>query len=77
MLIKLAVLLGIIYCLYCLYCRFNVKENWVDYTLFPYGYVKSGSDPVNYYRRDRYRQPYRNGFKFIQSYPFTHSEPLP
>ncbi len=77
MLIKLAVLIGIIYCLYCLYCKFILKENWVDYKLDPYGYVKSGDDPVHYYRRDRYRKPYRNGFKFVQSYPYYHAEPLP
>lgn len=78
MLVKLAVLIGIIYCLYCLYCSYgNIKEKWVDYVLKPYGYVDSGSDPVHYYRRDRYRKPYREGYKFVQSYPYKHNEPLP
>ena len=39
MLIKLAVLVGIIYCLYCLYCSYGkIKEKWVDYVLKPYIY---------------------------------------
>ena len=67
----------ILFVAYCIYCKFNVKEGWVDYTQEPYKYVKEGSDPIHYYRRDRYRKPYRDGFKFNQSYPYQHQEPLP
>jgi len=63
---------------FLVYCKIKQKkEGWVDYIQEPYKYVKEGSDPVHFYRRDRYRQPYRNGFKFNQSYPYSHQEPLP
>lgn len=47
-------------------------ETWQDYTLKPYNYVYSGNDPLHFYRKDRYRRPYRDGFKFYQSYPVPH-----
>jgi len=47
-------------------------ETWQDYTLKPYNYILSGSDPLYFYRYDRYRRPYRDGFKFYQSYPIPH-----
>ena len=47
-------------------------ETWQDYTLKPYNYIKSGSDPLYFYRYDRYRRPYRDGFKFYQTYPIPH-----
>lgn len=47
-------------------------ETWQDYTLKPYNYIFSGSDPLYFYRRDRYRRPYRDGFRFYQSYPVPH-----
>lgn len=50
----------------------NYIEGWQDYTLKPYNYVLSGSDPLYFYRYDRYRKPYRCGFKFFQSYPYPH-----
>ena len=51
--------------------KFNI-EKWQDYTLKPYNYIFSGRDPLYFYRRDRYRIPYRYGFKFYQSYPIPH-----
>lgn len=47
-------------------------ETWQDYTLKPYNYIFSGRDPLYFYRYDRYRRPYRDGFKFHQSYPVPH-----
>jgi len=47
-------------------------ESWQDYTLRPYNYVYSGKDPLYFYRYDRDRRPYRDGFKFYQSYPIPH-----
>ena len=79
MLIRLIVLIGIIYCAYCMYCKLMVNkptEEWVDYTLKPYGYELSGSDPVHYYNLPRYRKPFRWPFKFFQSYPNNHMSPL-
>lgn len=50
----------------------NKYEHWQDYMLKPYNYIFSGRDPLYFYRRDRYRRPYRHGFKFYQSYPRPH-----
>lgn len=47
-------------------------EKWQDYTLKPYNYILSGKDPLYFYRYDRYKRPYRDGFKFYQSYPIPH-----
>ena len=74
---KIILILAILFFAYCIYCKFNVKEGWVDYIQEPYKYVKEGSDPIHFYRRDRYRKPYRHGFKFSQTYPYRHKEPLP
>ena len=62
---------------FCLLCKLKYFENWVDYVQLPYKYVKEGSDPIHYYRRDRFRKPYRYGTKFQQSYPYSHYEPYP
>lgn len=50
-------------------------ENWQDYNLAPYNYILSGRDPLYFYRYDRYRRPYRDGFLFYQSYPVPHMRP--
>ena len=50
----------------------KITETWQDYTLNPYNYVLSGKDPLYFYRYDRFRRPYRDGFKFFQSYPTPH-----
>tara|TARA_B100000780_G_C21116165_1_gene451603 strand:- start:836 stop:1075 length:240 start_codon:yes stop_codon:yes gene_type:complete len=77
-LVLIFVLLTIAYIVYSNYANiFDSNEGWVDYTQEPYKYVKEGADPIHYYRRDRYRKPYRHGFKFNQSYPYHHKEPLP
>jgi hypothetical protein len=49
-------------------------ESFVDYTQEPYGYMKSGSEPLYFYRKDRYRRPYNDGFRFYKSYPYPHME---
>ena len=52
-------------------------EHWEDYTLKPYNYIFSGKDPLYFYRYDRYRRPYRDGFQFYQSYPIPHMTSYP
>jgi hypothetical protein len=47
----------------------NIKENWTMYEEKPYNYNLTGSSPLNYYRHDRYRKPYRYPFKFYTTYP--------
>ena len=45
------------------------REDFSEYKLPPYNYLKTGSDPLHFYRRDRYRKPYRYPFRFFSSYP--------
>jgi len=66
----LIIILVIIY-----HFSYNNQENWVDYQL-NYGQVKSGSDPLYFYRRDIYRKPYRWPFTFYKSYPVPHQSPI-
>lgn len=58
-----------------IFVRYTFVETWQDYTLRPYNYIYSGRDPLYFYRRDRYRKPYRDGFKYYQSYPIPHHTP--
>ena len=51
----------------------NIKENWTMYEQKPYDYNLTGSSPLNFYRRDRYRKPYRYPFKFNTTYPVKYS----
>ena len=51
------------------------KEQFQNYVLQPYGYVKTGADPLYFYNRNRYRKPYRWPFKFYSSYPYSHMSP--
>lgn len=67
---KLIILLILV--LFILFYFSNTTEHWQDYILKPYNYIFSGTDPLYFYRRDRYRRPYRDGFKFYQSYPVPH-----
>ena len=48
------------------------KEEWANYIRAPYNEMESGTDPLQFYRRDRYRKPYRFPFTFYQSYPAPH-----
>lgn len=62
-------------------------ENWLDYKINPLGddsnirpnhfFLDSGFDPVNFYKRNRYRKPYRFPFTFYKSYPVQHKTYLP
>ena len=41
-----------------------VKENWQNYITGPFNEVKSGSNPLYFYNRPQYREPYRYPYKF-------------
>lgn len=47
-------------------------ENWEVYQQKPYGHIKTGTAPLNYYQMPRYRKPYRYPFMFRKSYPVNH-----
>jgi hypothetical protein len=48
------------------------QENWEVYKQKPYGHIKTGSEPMNYYVQKRYRKPYRYPFQFMKTAPFNH-----
>lgn len=55
----------------------HINEGYVDYVQAPYNYMKTGADPLYFYRKDRYRKPYDDGFRFFKSYPLPHLEMRP
>jgi len=66
-LIIIAVILAVIW-----YGHRAIREGWVTYVRSPYNEMESGTDPIQTYRRDRYRKPYRYPYTFYQSYPYPH-----
>ena len=48
----------------------NVKENWEAYKQSPLNYIDSGSSPLSFYERNRYRKPYRYPIKHYDSSPY-------
>lgn len=59
-----------------LYLCINRKEQFQTYILKPFNYVKTGAEPIYFYKRNRYRKPYRWPFKFYSSYPYPNMSPL-
>ena len=47
-------------------------ENWEIYHRLPHNYIETGSTPINFYRRDMYRKPYRYPVTFTKNYPIVH-----
>ena len=76
---ELVTLLLLIIILGCICAERKLKkvENWEMYRQKPYGYVKTGSAPLSFYERPRYRKPYRYPFSFDQEYPTPHKSHLP
>ena len=72
-LLLLVIILGCI----CAEKKLKKVENWEMYRQKPYGYVKTGSDPLTFYERPRYRKPYRYPFTFDQEFPTPHKSHLP
>lgn len=69
--IGLATILLICSIIYCINKRnVNIQENWEEYQQTPLNYIKSGSSPLGFYRRDRYRKPYRYPLKYYDSSPY-------
>jgi hypothetical protein len=71
---KRLLIIGFIIIAVVLYYFNTSYERFVDYDQKPYGYMKSGSDAPYFYRKDRYRRPYNDGFRFYKSYPEPHLE---
>ncbi len=47
----------------------DLKEKWENYMRTPFNYISTGATPIDFYRKDLYREPYDYPFKFFKSYP--------
>ena len=65
------VILIVVFILICFF-KPGALENWEVYKQKPFDYVKTGSEPLTFYERPRYRKPYRYPVTFDQSYPTPH-----
>ena len=76
---ELVTLLLLIIILGCICAERKLKkvENWEMYRQKPHGYVKTGTAPLVFYERPRYRKPYRHPVTFDQSYPTPHKSHFP
>ena len=52
-------------------------EHWQSYNQLPYDYIKNGSNPLSFYIRNRYKQPYRYPYKYYKSYPYPNMSYYP
>lgn len=50
----------------------GMREAFQTYKVKPFDYLKTGKDSLRFYRKDRYRKPYRWPLKFYKSYPTNH-----
>ena len=67
----LFLLLLLVFIVICL-SKPSLLENWEIYKQLPYEHIKTGSKPLNYYVKTRFRKPYRYPFQFYKSYPVPH-----
>lgn len=54
----------------------QIKENLTDYKTLPFGELLNGSDPLTFYRYDKYRKPYRWPVCIQTDHPIRHCSPL-
>ena len=56
----------------------DVREDWMNYPITPpyYRYIRNGVDPLRFFRKDRFRKPYRWPFTYYSSYPEPHMRHL-
>lgn len=52
--------------------NYDIYENWISYRQKPYDYILNGSQPLNFYLRNRYRKPYRYPYISYTSYPYPY-----
>jgi len=69
------IILFFVYNLTYLWRKPTMEEKWQNYMEAPFDYMETGSNPLNFYRKDQYRKPYRWPFKFYQSYPLPAMQP--
>ena len=52
------------------------KESWINYQSIPFGEIKTGSSPINFYSYPRYRKPYMWPARHYVDYPLPHYQHL-
>jgi hypothetical protein len=52
-----------------IYTKKSIHEGFDMYQQLPFQYMYTGSQPLSYYRLDRYRLPYRYPDMFFTNYP--------
>jgi len=50
--------------------KIGFQENWESYQQTPLNYIQTGSSPLAFYTRNRYRKPYRYPLKHDDSSPY-------
>ena len=65
LLLLIIILLSVVY-------NQKYREGWQSYNQTPYNYVKTGSSPLNFYVRNRYKKPFRHPYKFKKSFQIFH-----
>ena len=73
---RILLLLLIIIIVSTLFHYNSLKESWFNYRLNPYGDVRTGSMPANFYIHNRYVKPYMWPDKIYSTYPYDHWQPL-
>ena len=68
------VVFAVLFIIFIGICLFKpgALEHWEIYKQKPYGYLKTGASPLQYYQQVRYRKPYRYPYQFRKSYPVDH-----
>ena len=77
MILILFIIIFALICLSYLWRKPSMQEQWQNYMSAPYDFLETGSNPLNFYRKDKYREPYRWPFKFFQSYPLPSMQAYP
>jgi hypothetical protein len=62
----------ILYYFYKIGKQAKLEENFEVYEQQPFNYLKTGSTPLGFYKKQVCRKPYRYPYTFHQSYPLPH-----
>jgi hypothetical protein len=69
LLLVILIIIIIILMMTCGTNEIDLKEKWENYMRTPYNYISTGATPMDFYRKDLYREPYDYPFQFFKSYP--------
>lgn len=75
--IFILIILFFIYCISFGWGSQTMREKWQNYMDLPFDFLDTGSNPLNFYQKNKYRKPYRWPYKFKQSYPLPSMQAYP